>query len=92
MIDPRHSKAVAVNVAVTYRVTAILGSIAGGKQGTDSGNPAKSAGYPYQSPVCRVGQLLFLGLNHVGFTSSMPTADRKALTQKLEALIEAPGT
>ena len=34
---------------------AILGSVARGKQGTDSGNPAKSAGYPYQSPVCSVG-------------------------------------
>ena len=30
-------------------------------------------------------------LNHVGFTSSMPSRDRKTLTQKLEGLIEPPG-
>jgi len=30
-------------------------------------------------------------LNHVGFTSAIPSAERPALTKKLEALIEPPG-
>jgi ATP-dependent DNA ligase len=30
-------------------------------------------------------------LHHVGFTSSMAAAERKALTRKLEALVEPPG-
>lgn len=30
-------------------------------------------------------------LHHVGFTSSMPAADRVELTRKLESMIEAPG-
>lgn len=30
-------------------------------------------------------------LNHVGFTSSIPAAERPALTQRLEALVEPPG-
>jgi ATP-dependent DNA ligase len=30
-------------------------------------------------------------LNHVGFTSSLPAAERPALTRRLEALVEAPG-
>ena len=30
-------------------------------------------------------------LNHVGFTSSIPAADRPALTRRLEAMIEPPG-
>ncbi len=30
-------------------------------------------------------------LDHVGFTSSIPAADRPALTSRLEALVEAPG-
>ena len=30
-------------------------------------------------------------LDHVGFTSSIPAPDRPALTERLEALIEAPG-
>jgi ATP-dependent DNA ligase len=30
-------------------------------------------------------------LNHVGFTSAIAAPERKALTKKLEALIEAPG-
>jgi ATP-dependent DNA ligase len=30
-------------------------------------------------------------LHHVGFTSSIPAADRAALTRRLEALVEAPG-
>jgi hypothetical protein len=30
-------------------------------------------------------------LNHAGFTSSMPSADRKTVTQKLEQLIQSPG-
>ncbi len=53
-------------------------------------------GFRYASGKRTVGSLL-LGLydgdvlHHVGFTSSMPTADRKSLTEKLEALVEAPG-
>jgi ATP-dependent DNA ligase len=30
-------------------------------------------------------------LNHVGFTSAIPAAERPALTKRLEALVEAPG-
>jgi ATP-dependent DNA ligase len=30
-------------------------------------------------------------LHHVGFTSSIPAGDRSALTERLEALVEAPG-
>ncbi len=30
-------------------------------------------------------------LHHVGFTSSIPAAERAALTRRLEALVEAPG-
>jgi ATP-dependent DNA ligase len=51
--------------------------------------------YAEKKPV--VGSLL-LGLysddgllHHVGFTSAIPAKDRPALTNKLEALIEAPG-
>lgn len=53
-------------------------------------------GFRYASAKKVVGSLL-LGLysggvlNHVGFTSSMPAKDRKALTKKLESLIEPPG-
>ncbi len=53
-------------------------------------------GFRYASAGEIVGSLL-LGLydgdvlNHVGFTSSMPTADRASLTKKLERLIEPPG-
>jgi len=54
-------------------------------------------GFRYASKRREVGSLL-LGLydsagmlNHVGYTSSMAHAERKALTQKLEALIEPPG-
>jgi ATP-dependent DNA ligase len=53
-------------------------------------------GFRYASAGKIVGSLL-LGLyddgvlNHVGFTSSMPAAERPALTKKLEALIEPPG-
>lgn len=54
-------------------------------------------GFRYASKAREVGSLL-LGLydeagrlNHVGFTSSIPSAERKALTRKLEALIEPPG-
>jgi ATP-dependent DNA ligase len=54
-------------------------------------------GFRYASGKRIVGSLL-LGLydgsgllNHVGFTSSMPAAGRKALTQKLEGLVEPPG-
>ncbi len=54
-------------------------------------------GFRYASKGGVVGSLL-LGLydgegrlNHVGFTSSIAAADRKALTKKLEALIEPPG-
>jgi ATP-dependent DNA ligase len=54
-------------------------------------------GFRYGSGKKTVGSLL-LGLydergllNHVGFTSSISNAERKDLTRKLEALIEAPG-
>lgn len=54
-------------------------------------------GFRYASAKKIVGSLL-LGLyddagrlNHVGFTSSMPAAERRALTKKLEGLIEPPG-
>ncbi len=54
-------------------------------------------GFRYASGKRVVGSLL-LGLyddrgvlNHVGFTSSMPTAERKALTTKLEGLVQPPG-
>jgi ATP-dependent DNA ligase len=54
-------------------------------------------GFRYGSGKKIVGSLL-LGLydeqgllNHVGFTSSMPSADRKTLTQELEQLMEPPG-
>ena len=54
-------------------------------------------GFRYASKGKTVGSLL-LGLyddkgllNHVGFTSSIPSAERKPLTKKLEALIRPPG-
>jgi ATP-dependent DNA ligase len=54
-------------------------------------------GFRYATNAKVVGSLL-LGLydedgklNHVGFTSSIAQADRKALTKKLEALIKPPG-
>jgi ATP-dependent DNA ligase len=53
-------------------------------------------GFRYASKGKVVGSLL-LGLydgdvlNHVGFTSSMPTAGRDALTRKLERMIKPPG-
>jgi len=53
-------------------------------------------GFRYASGKKIVGSLL-LGLydgkllNHVGFTSSMPSAARQALTRKLEELVEPPG-
>ena len=54
-------------------------------------------GFRYASKKREVGSLL-LGLydsagalNHVGYTSSIAQAERKALTKKLEALIEPPG-
>jgi ATP-dependent DNA ligase len=54
-------------------------------------------GFRYAAKKREVGSLL-LGLydeagllHHVGFTSAIPAADRPALTQQLEALIEAPG-
>jgi ATP-dependent DNA ligase len=54
-------------------------------------------GFRYASKGKEVGSLL-LGLydadgllNHVGFTSSIAHADRKALTAKLEKLVEPPG-
>ncbi len=53
-------------------------------------------GFRYATGKRTVGSLL-LGLydggilNHVGFTSSMPSAERPALTKKLQALIEPPG-
>jgi ATP-dependent DNA ligase len=54
-------------------------------------------GFRYASSGRVVGSLL-LGLydkkgllHHVGFTSSMPRAERAALTRKLEKLIEPPG-
>jgi ATP-dependent DNA ligase len=53
-------------------------------------------GFRYASGKKIVGSLL-LGLydakilHHVGFTSSMPSAGRQALTQKLESMVEPPG-
>jgi ATP-dependent DNA ligase len=54
-------------------------------------------GFRYGTDSKEVGSLL-LGLyddrgrlNHVGFTSGIPKADRKTLTKKLENLIRAPG-
>jgi ATP-dependent DNA ligase len=54
-------------------------------------------GFRYATASREVGSLL-LGLydeggrlDHVGFTSSIPAAERAALTKKLEALIEPPG-
>jgi ATP-dependent DNA ligase len=54
-------------------------------------------GFRYASNAKVVGSLL-LGLyndagllNHVGFCSGLTAADRKALTRKLEALIQQPG-
>jgi ATP-dependent DNA ligase len=54
-------------------------------------------GFRYATKKREVGSLL-LGLyddagllHHVGFTSAIPAADRPALTERLEALVEAPG-
>ena len=54
-------------------------------------------GFRYAEKKHEVGSLL-LGLydeagllNHVGFTSAIPAAERPALTQELEALVEPPG-
>jgi len=54
-------------------------------------------GFRYAEKKHEVGSLL-LGLydeegrlNHVGFTSAIPSAERPALTKKLEALIKPPG-
>lgn len=54
-------------------------------------------GFRYESEGDEVGSLL-LGLyddagqlDHVGFTSSIPRGERKALTQRLEKLIAPPG-
>jgi ATP-dependent DNA ligase len=54
-------------------------------------------GFRYEQASREVGSLL-LGLyndegklDHVGFTSSIANADRKRLTEKLEALVEPPG-
>ncbi|MES2119860.1 MAG: ATP-dependent DNA ligase [Pseudomonadota bacterium] len=54
-------------------------------------------GFRYAEKKKEVGSLL-LGLydgegllHHVGFTSAIPAADRPALTEELEALIEPPG-
>ena len=54
-------------------------------------------GFRYASKKREVGSLL-LGLyddagllHHVGFTSAIAAADRPALTERLEALVEAPG-
>jgi ATP-dependent DNA ligase len=54
-------------------------------------------GFRYAQNSREVGSLL-LGLydeagrlNHVGFTSAIPAEERPALTERLEALIEAPG-
>lgn len=54
-------------------------------------------GFRYATKKQEVGSLL-LGLydaagllHHVGFTSAIAAADRPALTERLEALIEAPG-
>jgi ATP-dependent DNA ligase len=54
-------------------------------------------GFRYATKRREVGSLL-LGLydgegllNHVGFTSAIPAADRAALTERLQALVEPPG-
>jgi ATP-dependent DNA ligase len=54
-------------------------------------------GFRYAAKGGQVGSLL-LGLyndegklDHVGFTSAIPAGDKAALTERLEALIEAPG-
>jgi len=54
-------------------------------------------GFRYATGKREVGSLL-LGLyddagllDHVGFTSAIPAADRPALTRRLEALVEPPG-
>jgi ATP-dependent DNA ligase len=54
-------------------------------------------GFRYAAKKREVGSLL-LGLyddagrlNHVGFTSAIPAAERPELTKRLEALVEAPG-
>jgi ATP-dependent DNA ligase len=54
-------------------------------------------GFRYASKGKVVGSLL-LGLydeggllHHVGFTSNVPTADKPAVTKKLEKLVKAPG-
>ncbi len=54
-------------------------------------------GFRYAAKKREVGSLL-LGLyddagrlNHVGFTSAIPAAERPELTRKLEALVEPPG-
>jgi ATP-dependent DNA ligase len=54
-------------------------------------------GFRYAAKKREVGSLL-LGLyddagllNHVGFTSNMPSAERTELTKRLEALVEPPG-
>ncbi len=54
-------------------------------------------GFRYGVKGGQVGSLL-LGLydeagrlNHVGFTSAIPAAEKEALTARLEALVEAPG-
>jgi ATP-dependent DNA ligase len=54
-------------------------------------------GFRYAEKKSVVGSLL-LGvydddglLHHVGFTSAIPSAERSALTKKLESLIEPPG-
>jgi ATP-dependent DNA ligase len=54
-------------------------------------------GFRYAEKKCEVGSLL-LGLydeegllHHVGFTSGIPSKDRPALTERLKALIQAPG-
>jgi ATP-dependent DNA ligase len=54
-------------------------------------------GFRYASKGKLVGSLL-LGLyddggllHHVGFTSNVPTAEKPAITKKLEALVKAPG-
>jgi ATP-dependent DNA ligase len=54
-------------------------------------------GFRYATKAREVGSLL-LGLydeagllHHVGFTSAIAAADRPALTEQLEALVEAPG-
>lgn len=54
-------------------------------------------GFRYAASGGEVGSLL-LGLyndegklDHVGFTSGIPTSERRALTKRLEALVEAPG-